>query len=148
MRNTIFIPGNVPSLKNSKIKTARGIFPSKTVMKYLRSLGIQKYSVSKKEVIGFKTRDNLFENLRSSWFKLTGEGRPDPIVVGIHFVRGTRHRFDFHNATQIIADLMVAHDFINDDDMDSFIPMPLKAKGKWYSYNKECPGVYISVLNK
>ncbi len=72
MRGSIFIPGNVPSLKNSKIKTARGIFPSKTVMKYLRSLGIQKYSVSKKEVIGFKTRDNLFENLRSSWFKLTG----------------------------------------------------------------------------
>ena len=148
MRGCIFIPGNVPSLKNSKIKTNKGIFPSKTVVKYLRLLGIQRYSVRDKEVRGYKTRDNLFENTRSPWFKLLGEGRPDPIVVGLHFIRGSKHKFDFHNATQIIADLMVAHDFISDDDMDSFIPMPLKIKGKWYSYNKECPGVYISVLNK
>ena len=27
----IFIPGNVPSLKNSKVKTSRGIFSSPTV---------------------------------------------------------------------------------------------------------------------
>jgi hypothetical protein len=146
MQESIFIPGNVPSLKNSKIKTSRGIFPSKTVVKYLRNLGIQQYSLRRKEIKGYKIRPNLFEEFRSDWFKLTGEGRPNPIVVGIHFVRGSKHKFDFHNATQIIADLLVAHDFIDDDDMDNFIPIPLKHKGLWYSYDKDNPGVYLRVL--
>ena len=48
----IFIPGNVPSLKNSKVKTGRGIFASPTVTKYLKSLGIQRFSSRKKEVVG------------------------------------------------------------------------------------------------
>ena len=49
----LFIKGNVPSLKNSKIKTSRGIFSSKTVKRYLNSLGIQSYSPSKKIVKGY-----------------------------------------------------------------------------------------------
>jgi hypothetical protein len=55
----IFIKGNVPSLKNSKIK---GIYHPKTVTKYLRSLNIQGYSASKKTVKEYKdpNRPNLF----------------------------------------------------------------------------------------
>ena len=49
----IFIPSNVPSLKNSKVKTSKGIFPSKTVTKYIRGLGIQSYNSRKKEVKGY-----------------------------------------------------------------------------------------------
>ena len=49
----LFIGTNVPSLKNSKIKTSRGIFSSKTVGKYLRGLGIQSFSSSKKIVKGY-----------------------------------------------------------------------------------------------
>ena len=63
----IFIPFNTPSLKNSKIKTSRGIFPSKTVKKYLSDLGIQKYSSSRKEVTGYKTKPNLIEELRDKF---------------------------------------------------------------------------------
>ncbi len=33
--NIIFIPGNIPSLKNSKIATSKGVFSSKTVKKFL-----------------------------------------------------------------------------------------------------------------
>ena len=47
----IFIPFNVPSLKNSKIKTTRGIFPSKTFKKYLQAIGIQHFSSSKKIIV-------------------------------------------------------------------------------------------------
>ena len=59
----IFIPGNIPSLKNSKVKTARGIFSSPTVNKFLRSIGIQKFNSRKKEVKGYVdlTRPNQFE---------------------------------------------------------------------------------------
>jgi len=42
---------------------------------------------------------------------------------------------------------MTAHNFIEDDDMDNFLPYPLKIDGKAYSYDKENPGVLIMVLN-
>lgn len=141
---TIFIPGHVPSLKNSKVKTNRGIFYSKTVKKYLQKMGIQRFSSSKKIVIGYKTRQNEFAEILKD-FNFNYES---PIVLGFHFVRSTKHKFDFHNAVQIVADLLVAHNFIEDDNMDYFIPMPFKMKNQWYSYNKENPGVYLKILNK
>jgi len=140
----IWIQFNVPSLKNSKIKTSRGIFPSKTVMKYLRKLGIAKYSVSKKIVKGYATRPNQFEDLRAQFEEALKDKSP-PFVVALHFVRDSKRKFDFHNAVQIIADLMVAHDFIEDDNMDYFIPTALLIEDKYYSVDKECPGVWIEI---
>jgi len=140
----IWIPGNVPSLKNSKIKTSRGIFPSKTVKKYLQKLGIQKYSVSKKIVKGYVTRPNEFEKLRDNFDKAL-KGKTYPIEIGFHFVRDSRRKFDFHNAVQIIADLMVAHGFIEDDNMDYFIPFVLKQDDKYYSHNPDNSGVIIKI---
>lgn len=140
--SSIFISGNVPSLKNSKIKTRKGIFPSKTVMKYLREMGVQKYSVSKQIVVGYKTRENKFAQYKQFFDKLD---KSVPNVIEFHFVRNSKHKFDFHNAVQIIADLMVAHGYIEDDNMDYFIPMPFKKKGDWYSYDKDNPGVHIKI---
>lgn len=140
----IFIPFNVPSLKNSKIKTKRGVFPSKTVKKYLQCLGIQKYSSAKKQVIGYKTRPNIFESFRDE-FERFKEGKKYPIKIGFHFVRDSKRSFDFHNAVQIIADLMVAHNFIPDDDMDHFLPFPMEIENTYYTYDKESPGVYIKI---
>jgi len=138
----IFIPGNVPSLKNSKVKTARGIFSSKTVKHYLSSLGIQSYSVRDKQVKGYKTKPNLF-------LELVEDIKIDryPVIIEFHFVRGSKHKFDFNNATQIIADLLTAHDIIEDDNMDCLIPFPLSIDDKYYSYNKENPGVFINILS-
>jgi len=138
----IFIEGNVPSSKNSKVKTSRGIFHSPTVKKYLSKIGIMKYSAGRKEVIFYKTKpcsfpyEELSNNLKDKEY---------PIKIGFHFVRGTKHKFDFHNTVQIIADLMVAFDVIEDDNMDCLIPVPFKIDGKYYSYNKEKPGVYIKI---
>lgn len=140
----IWIDGNVPSLKNSKIKTSRGVFRSKTVSKYLQKLGVKNYSVRSKTYENYVTRENKFEALREDFNKQT-KNKPYPLKIGFHFVRSTRHKFDFHNAVQILADLMVAHDFIEEDDMDCFLPVPFRINGKWYSYNKDKPGVYIKV---
>jgi hypothetical protein len=30
--------------------------------------------------------------------------------------------------------------------MDYFIPVPYKRDNKWYSYDKENPGVYIKIM--
>lgn len=138
----IFLPYNVPSLKNSKIKTSRGIFPSKSVVKYLRKLGIQKYSVSKKVVTEYKTRDNIFRSILSK-HKDEINKESYPIKVGFYFIRDSKRKFDFHNAVQILADLMVAHDLIEDDDMDHFLPFPMELDGKYYHVDRENPGVYI-----
>jgi hypothetical protein len=143
-KELLFIKGNCPSLKNSKVKTARGIFSSPTVNRYLRSLGIQSFSSSRKEVKGFVRRENEFLKCKPFFDKYLKE---KPFEIGFHFIRGTKHKFDFNNATQIIADLMTAHGFIEDDDMDNFLPYPLKIDGKAYSQIKENPGVLIRVLN-
>lgn len=140
----IWIEGNVPSSKNSKVKGKNGIFSSKTVKAYLSGLGIQSYSVRDKWVKGYKTKPNLFEKLRPEFEKAI-EGKEYPLRVGFHLVRGTRHKCDFHNIVQIIADLMVAHNVIEDDNMDCFIPVPFKIKGKYYTHDPERPGVYIKI---
>lgn len=137
--------GNVPSLKNSKIKTSKGIFSSKTVKKYLYSLGIQRYSAKNKIVVTYKNRENEFEKLRKDFDEMI-KNKNYPLKIGFHFIRNSKRSFDFNNANQIIADLLVAHNFIEDDSMDYFLPFPLKIEGNYYSYNKEEPGVIIKIL--
>lgn len=140
----IFIPFNTPSLKNSKIKTSRGIFPSKTVKSYLSDLGIQKYSASRKEVIGYKTKPNIIEGLRHHFNKAL-EGKTPPVEIGFHFVRKSKHKFDFNNANQIVADLLTAYGIIEDDNMDYFIPYAFKINDQFYTIDKENPGVYLKI---
>lgn len=144
MENLIFIPFNTPSLKNSKVKTSKGIFSSKTVKKYLSNLGIQTYSTSKKTVVGYVKRPNLFEQLKPEFEKLLQNQTP-PFDVGLHFVRDSKRAFDFNNASQIIADLLVAHNIIEDDNMNYFLPYPLKINNQAYTIDKKNPGVYVKI---
>ena len=117
---------------------------SKTSKAYLTKLGIQSYSSSKKEVKGYVTRPNLFEQLRPK-FEKAMEGKELPLDIGFHFVRDSKRKMDFHNIVQIILDLMTAHDFIEDDNMDCVLPYALKIEGKGYSVNKDEPGVWIHI---
>lgn len=146
VNKTLWLEGNVPSLKNSKVATARGVFRSKTVNKYLQNLGVKEYSVRKQNYVNYVNRTNKFETLRAPFLEIT-KNLNYPLKIGFHFVRNSKRSFDFHNAVQILADLMVAHGFIEDDDMDHFIPVPLKKNGKWYTYNKDNPGVYIKIYD-
>ena len=68
------------------------------------------------------------------------------IVLGFHFVRDSKRMFDFNNANQILLDLLTAHKFIVDDNMDWVVPQAYKKDGKYYSYSKENPGVFIKIL--
>ena len=141
----IFIPGNVPSSKNSRINTAKGSFASKTVKSYLNSLGIQSYSSSKNLVKGYVNKPNLIENLREDFLKQTS-GKELPLEIGFHFVRDSKRKFDFHNIVQVILDLMTAHNIIIDDNMDCVVPFALKIESKFYSVNKEKCGVWIKII--
>lgn len=120
----IFLKGNFPSFKNSKQFTGKYFIMSKTVQKYLKQYENQ-----------WKTIPNEFKNIEKY-----------PLKVGIHIVRGTKHRYDFHNGVQGIADLMVKYNWIPDDNMDYFLPFPVEIDDKYYSYSKENPGVFITIL--
>ena len=137
----IFISGNVPSSKNSKIKTERGIFHSKTVSKYLRQIGVKSYSMQKREVEEYKRSPNSFAFEVGSFFS-----RSDfPLEVGFHFVRDSRRKFDIINMMQVICDLLVAHRFIPDDDASHLIPYTFKVNDKYYSIDKDNPGVWLTI---
>jgi len=135
----IFIPYNVPSLKNSKVKTVRGVFFSKTVRKYLQKLGVKNYHMQTKQIENYKKRINQFQAIVAGQFKGVGY----PLELGFHFVRDTNRKFDYINAMQIIQDLLVAHGCIIDDDCDHLVPYVYKRNGKYYTVNKEDPGVHL-----
>lgn len=152
----IFIKGNIPSLKNSKVKTKRGIFSSPTVKKWLRTLNIQSFSSSKKLVKGYvdKDRPNKFEALRSEFNKMK-IGKDDPLIIGYHQVRGSKRLFDFSNSVEIIQDLLTSHDFIEDDNVKYVFPVPMTKEGEiassknrhlLYSVSKESPGVWLKIF--
>lgn len=151
----IFIKGNVPSLKNSKVKTSRGIFSSPTVKKWLSSIGIQSFSSSKKIVKGYvdSNRPNEIELLRSKFEEML-DGKGTPIFIGYHQVRNSKRLFDFSNSIEVIQDLLTAHDIIEDDNVKYVFPVPITIDGElpsketirikdFYSIDKENPGVWI-----
>ena len=153
--NMVFIPGNVPSLKNSKVKTSRGIFHSPTVSKFIRGLGIQHFNSRKKSLKGYKDplRPNQFEALRSS-FEAMKHGKGEPLIIGYHQVRNSKRLFDFSNSVELVQDLMTAHDFIEDDNVKYVFPVPMSIDGRLineadprefplYSVDKDNPGVWI-----
>ena len=143
-----WIPGNTPSSKNSKIKSKNGIFASKTVKRYLRTLGIQSYSPSRKIITKYKTIPYVLEDsfsLVKEKMELLLEKKKYPVVVEFHFVRQTKRAFDFNNITQIVQDIMVAADLVEDDDMNHLIPVPWKLKGRYFTVNKRYPGVLIRI---
>lgn len=139
----IFIKGNVPSLKNGK---PNGIYHSKSVTKYLRSLNIQGYSASRKTVKEYKdsNRPNLFRQQIGNYF----DNIDYPIVLGMHFVRNSyRRKFDLMNAAAILHDLLTAHEYIEDDNATCIIPAFFRINNQWYSVDKENPGVWLKILD-
>lgn len=154
----IFIPYNVPSLKNSKVMTKRGVFSSPTVSKYIRKLGIQSYNAGKKTIKGYvdPNRPNEFEKFREQ-FELMKKDKGNPIFIGYHQVRNSKRLFDFSNSIEVIQDLLTAHDFIEDDNVKYVFPIPMTIDGElpsitnirveqFYSVNKDKPGVYIKIF--
>jgi hypothetical protein len=125
--NGIFIPGNVPSSKNSKQWTGKFLVWSKTAQQYVKDTAIY-----------WKQYKLRFENEI-----LINYNNKFPIRVSFEYHRKSRHKFDYINPTQTLLDLMVKYNWIEDDNADVIIPV-----FKPYVYNKENPGVYIKIMNK
>lgn len=109
LANSVYIPNNVPSLKNSKQlvynkKTNRQfIVPSDTVKRYLAGTDQIWGLLAKKIGVYFDKNDRM--------------------SVKMGFIRDSGRIFDLINAAQIIQDLMVKHDVIADDNANYLIPV-------------------------
>lgn len=141
MSNQIFIPGQVPSLKNSKVM---GKYPSKTVQNWLRTFGIQSYNSRRKEVKFFKRISKQYDFLEIC--KPIKQYRDSQILLGFFFIRKTKSKWDFNNCNHIITDLMTAFDILVDDDVTHLLPFPLEIDGRYWEINPDNPGVIIKIL--
>lgn len=132
-----FIPGNVPSKKNSRINFVKNgkqlSLPSKNHAMYVK-LTERYYDVFGKE---FR---NTVETLNVK----------KPYKVQFTFVRNSKHNFDFCNAAQTCEDLMkdqyskkelVRKGWFEDDSADILLPVFTE-----YEYDKNNPGVKIKIL--
>jgi|TARA_R100000808_G_scaffold24980_2_gene60128 hypothetical protein len=118
----IFIAGNVPSSKNSKVWTGKFLVHSKTVQKYIKQ--------SKSDYEFYKP-----------YFKELIKDKELPYKISFKFIRGSKHKFDYINPAQTVQDLMVKYEWIEDDNMTFMIPF-----FEPFEYNKEQPGVIIKIL--
>ena len=124
----IFIPGNVPSSKNSKQWTGKMLIHSKPTRNYIRDTK-QLYIQAKEE-------------FNSQVVDKAGIEPSYPIHIDFYFVRSSRRKFDYINPAQTVQDLMVKWGWIEDDNCDIIIP-----HFSGYHVDKEKPGVLIKVLN-
>lgn len=115
------IPGETPSLKNSKqviqVKGKPRLIPSKAYQDWAKGL--------------------ILELKRC---ELAGQEWNYPIKVDFHFYRSTYRRFDFINLAQGPLDLMVEAGILTDDDMCHVIP------GEWgWSVDKGNPRAVLTI---
>lgn len=103
--------------------------------------------ISNKPTLQYEKHNIWYYIQAKNLFKKYTQQLPKPLHIGFHFIRGTRHKFDFINALQIVQDMMVKTEWIEDDNMDYLIPYATHIDNKYYTYNKEKPGVIIKVLN-
>ena len=123
--NAIFIPGNVPSSKNSKQWTGKMLIHSKATRNYIRDT---------KEF--YRHWEESFNS------QVILNTTTDVIHVDFYFIRSSRRKFDYINPAQTVQDLMVKYGWIEDDNCDIIVP-----HFSGYHVDKNNPGVLIRVLN-
>ena len=151
---TFFIPGHVPSSKNLQrcgcSKNGKPYSYSDDRVKEYIQLTDKRYGEkAAKFYSGYENGVDLAGYANYSY----------PVKVGFHFIRANSNRFDFHNAIQLVADRMVHHQWIPDDDIEHFIPSVLyytppadkvrwSFNNGWHSISKTMPGVCIRIIGR
>ncbi len=125
----LFIPGNVPSSKNGRITLKTGI------------------SLPSAATTLWRKNTRTYWSLLRKTFVEQCQGKTDPLILGIHFIRKTRHTWDFINPTETIQDEMSKHGWITDDNVEFVFPVPMLVDNKLWSYDPKAPGVLLHVHN-
>ena len=139
MSRWIYIPGNVPSLKNGKdiIQIA---------IKGARPCPVCKKRKSRPMLTASKTHKAYTKSTSYLWkaqaaaFRGIAAKHEGRLSVCLYFVRDSRRIWDFTNATDTVQDLMVEHGWIEDDNVKFMAPF-----FSGYHVDKAEAGVYITV---
>ena len=136
MIKSFFIPGNVPSSKNGKQWTGRYFIIAKPVQRWVKDVA------------------PYFRAQRWAFLEAIKDLEP-PYIISFKFLRDSHRKFDYVNPLQTIQDMMTGgfemcfskkddkegRTWLPDDNADIIIPV-----FQPYEYNKEDPGVWITVL--
>ena len=141
MSKWIFITGNVPSLKNGKEIIQLPIKGAKPCCKCGHKKGRPMLTASKLHKRYAKTTNHLWQQYRKT-FKEIAATRTGRLHVLLYFVRDSRRKFDFTNATDTVQDLMVKHEGMEDDNTTVMVPVFAGVE-----VDKTKAGVYIAVAS-
>lgn len=130
-KEMIFIPGNVPSSKNNKQIWWKKTKSGKKVPFITDSERVKKYR---------RFAEEHFLKLKKRFKELSSD-KEYPLKVEFFFIKQTRVRFDYNNATHIITDLMVEYGWIPNDDARHLKPIP-----GGFDVNKSYAGVFLKIL--
>lgn len=132
--DTIFIPYNTPSSKNSKEITSK--------IKDGYGETIRKAKLRNSElVVKYKRNTKNYYSLNRKKFEHLTRGKPHPLHIEFTFIRDSKRKFDYINAAQIVCDLMQEYKWITDDDANHVKPIFAD-----YRIDKKNAGVIIRVL--
>ena len=131
----LFIPGNVPALKNNKIIASFG-----KRCPLCKKGKVNTLVSSKRCKEWIKSSENFWDENREKFLEAI-EDLEQPYRIGFQFIRNSRHKFDYTNALDTVQDSMVHRGWLEDDNSDILLPVLIP-----YEYDKENPGVYITVL--
>lgn len=118
-----FIPGNVPSKKNSLHPRNRG-----------KRMISSKYEQYKRSVESYLIK-------MSKSFKKALKEKEKPYEIGFFFIKPTKHAADYTNKIDTVQDVLVSFGLLPSDEMDVIKPIPLG-----YEVNREKAGVIIRLL--
>jgi hypothetical protein len=145
LKRGIFIPGEVPSSKNSKeigfIFLKNGS-QSRTFVKRGEKLIPVRFTLNSSKATKRYVKDHAIDYIANKVkFQRMIKDMDPPYRVVFKFIRKTKRKFDYINAAQIVQDMMATHDWIVDDDCNNLKPYFID-----YEVNKNEPGVIISVF--
>lgn len=124
MLDQFWVSSNTPSSKNAKVWTGSHLVNSKAVNVWLK-----------------ETKEEW--EFQKEAFKDAISELPFPLYIEFTFYRKSKHKFDYINMAQIIQDTMVEKGWLPEDNADI-----LKPYFGDYFYNKEKPGVLITILKE
>ncbi len=156
----IYIPGNVPSLKNSKQIFQMNTGKSHCCNAPYTKIAVKQYKCTKCNVVSgmlgkratlvpSETHKKYKEATTSYYIKEAKKfsemvmNMHLPLYIGLYYIRSTERNFDFDNATSTVMDLITANQWIADDSANIILPVPLG-----YHVDKKHQGVIIVVTDK
>ena len=156
-KKAFFIPGDVPSAKNSKrileIYTGKSTCCNSTYTKTPSKTGTiftchrcgNKTRPAKRPIIANSEAAERYKEEKKIMYDSIGydfvtavKGRPLPVILGMFFIRSRNQDFDFNNASQIVQDMLVEAKILPDDNCNYCLPLPLGV-----IYGKSVPGVIL-----